>query len=478
MSSPSSPSPQLSKLLKEATEKERARALSVASIVRITGSIAYLVLALALWKGAGWVQWRVYVPVLTIYVSLALVLYLLRRRPLSPRISWLAVVIDVGALYVLQREAVEVSASPAAVAGFSAGIFAVLVALSALTLHTGAIVLAFSSAIVAEALLMNQAGVHFSYTLCAGVIFALVGAMGHLSVRRLRLMAINLSQAEAKRQLEHERRTEVDARKQTIERMLADAEARNEQLARLQREKDSLVQLIVHDLRSPLNAVMLSLDFATQEIKDAPAAGELREALSEARSTTNRLSGMVTQILDTAKLEEGRLVLERSPMGARELLDRVRQQLAPMARSKAVEVRVEAASDMVLRGDPRLFGRVVENLLSNSIRHTPNGGRILLGATREGQSCRLSVHNSGDPIEPRDRDAIFAKFQQGSSGPRLAGWGLGLYFCRMVVEAHDGTIVVEDVEGWPTSFVVRVPAEAVVTREMAPLLSALQSTKA
>jgi signal transduction histidine kinase len=477
MSSPPAPSPPLAQLLDQATEMERSRALSLAATVRIAGSFVYLALALALWKGAGQADLGVYVPVLAIYVTLALVLYFVRRKALSPRISWLAVVVDVGALYVLQREAIEVSDSPAAVAGFSAGIFAVLVALSAMTLRSLAIVLAVSSAVVAEALLMRQAGVHYALAICAAVILALVGVIGHLTVRRLRFLAVDLSQAEVKRQLEHQRRTEVDARKQTIEQMLADAQAHNEQLARLQREKDSLVQLIVHDLRSPLNAVMLSLDFATQEVKDVPEAGELREALAEARSTTIRLSGMVSQILDTAKLEEGRLVLERAPIAARELLDRVRQQLAPMAKSKAVEVRVEAEADLLLRGDPRLFGRVVENLLSNSIRHTPTAGRILLGATRDGSSCRLSVHNSGAPIQQRDREAIFAKFQQGTSdGPRLAGWGLGLYFCRMVVEAHDGTIVVEDVEGWPTSFVVRVPAEAVVAAAAQPPVSSRQST--
>jgi signal transduction histidine kinase len=169
---------------------------------------------------------------------------------------------------------------------------------------------------------------------------------------------------------------------------------------------------------------------------------------------------MVSQILETAKLEEGQLFLERSSIGAAELLRQVAHQLAPMARDKTVEVRVEADPDLELRGDPRLFGRVFENLLSNSIRHAPTGGQILLCARREERTCRMSVHNNGPPIAARDRDRIFAKFQQGGDGARLGGWGLGLYFCRMVLEAHEGTIVVEDAEGWSTSFVMRVPAEA------------------
>jgi signal transduction histidine kinase len=116
---------------------------------------------------------------------------------------------------------------------------------------------------------------------------------------------------------------------------------------------------------------------------------------------------------------------------------------------------------MALRGDTRILLRVFENLLSNSIRHAPSGGQILLAATRDGSVCRLSVHNNGVPIEVLDRERIFAKFQQGGNdSARLGGWGLGLYFCRMVLEAHDGTIAVEDHPEWPTSFVMRVPAEA------------------
>jgi two-component system heavy metal sensor histidine kinase CusS len=283
---------------------------------------------------------------------------------------------------------------------------------------------------------------------------------------------LDVSEAEVKRHLEQRRRTETDAAKQTIERMLAEAQDQNQRLGRLQREKDSLVQLIVHDLRSPLNAVMLSLEYVAQEVRTRQAGSDLTEALDDARSTAHRVSGMVSQILDTAKLEEGRLALDRSSIGTGDLLKKVRQQLAPMARDKRVDVRVEAPPDLVVRGDARLFGRVVENLLSNSIRHTPSGGKILLAAAREGNDCRLSVHNTGEPIHAEDRERIFAKFQQGSSeGPRLGGWGLGLYFCRMVVEAHGGHISVEDVEGWTASFVVQMPAEPAALVEPSAHLS-------
>jgi signal transduction histidine kinase len=449
--------PQLSEgLLEESLARERSRATAVASTVRLGAAIAFLVLALALREK---LEWAIYVPLLTAYSLMALGLFVLRHRPISPRIAWLVGVIDVGAVYLMQREAVPHSSSPAALACFTLGPLAALVALSALSMRSAAILAAALAATTAEVLLMLQAGLSTGIVVAAVVILLVISVVSEAILRRMRFLVVDLSTAEVKRHLEQRRRSETDAAKQTIERMLAEAQAQNEQLARLQREKDSLVQLIVHDLRSPLNAVMLSLEYVAQDLKRRDSGPDLTEAVDDARSTASRVSSMVAQILDTAKLEEGRLFLERSPIMAGELMRKVRHQLAPMAREKGVDVKVEAGTDFSLRGDPRLFGRVFENLLSNSIRHAPPGGQILLAAIRDGAICRLSVHNNGATIDAEDRERIFAKFQQAGDGARLGGWGLGLYFCRMVLEAHGGTICVENHEGWPTSFVMRVPAE-------------------
>jgi signal transduction histidine kinase len=449
--------PQVSQtLLDEAVSRERSRATALAAAVRLGAAIAFLVLALGLRERP---EWAVYVPLLTAYSLISFGLFLLRHKPISPRIAWLVGVMDVGAVYLMQREALPLSSSPAALACFTLGPFAALVALSALSLRWHSIVAASVAATSAEVLLMAQAGMPVGMVVAAVVILLVISVVSQAVLRRIGFLVVDLSQAEVKRHLEQRRRSETDAAKQTIERMLAEAQGQNEQMTRLQREKDSLVQLIVHDLRSPLNAVMLSLEYVEQELKRRDGGPELMEALDDARSTAARVSGMVAQILDTAKLEEGRLFLERSPIMTGELLRKVRHHLAPMARAKGVDVRVEAGTDFTLRGDPRLFGRVFENLLSNSIRHAPPGGKILLAAVRDGGVCRLSVHNNGSPIDSDDRERIFAKFQQAGDGARLGGWGLGLYFCRMVLEAHGGTIAVENLEGWPTSFVMRVPAE-------------------
>jgi signal transduction histidine kinase len=165
--------------------------------------------------------------------------------------------------------------------------------------------------------------------------------------------------------------------------------------------------------------------------------------------------------LDTTKLEEGRITLNIVPVSAREMLELARQQALSRAQSKSINIEVDAPDTLYMVADRRLFPRLLDNLLSNALRYSPSGGRILLVATESGGEVVLSIHNTGDAIPVADRERIFSKFQQGETeANRMFGWGLGLYFCRLVAEAHSGRIAVEDVVGWPTSFVIRLPLPA------------------
>src|SRR3954469_20429353 len=119
--------PQVSQtLLDEAVSRERSRATALAAAVRLGAAIAFLVLALGLRERP---EWAVYVPLLTAYSLISFGLFLLRHKPISPRIAWLVGVMDVGAVYLMQREALPLSSSPAALACFTLGPFAALVAL-------------------------------------------------------------------------------------------------------------------------------------------------------------------------------------------------------------------------------------------------------------------------------------------------------------------------------------------------------------
>ncbi len=244
------------------------------------------------------------------------------------------------------------------------------------------------------------------------------------------------------------------------ERRLAESRAQCEKLELLQRDKDSLVQLIVHDMRSPISATILSLEYLAEQLKRMPEAESLIEAADDALTASSNVSDMISQILDTAKLEEGRLTLHLAPVSARELLTTVQTQALARARRRQVHMDIQVVpEDLHVVTDPRLFPRLLENLVSNALRHTPAEGRILLRAAQQNGRVELSVHNSGAAIATAERERIFDKFQHGNGeARRLSGWGLGLYFCRLVAEAHGGGIGVEDVPGWPTSFIIRVPS--------------------
>jgi signal transduction histidine kinase len=242
---------------------------------------------------------------------------------------------------------------------------------------------------------------------------------------------------------------------------LADTRAQYAQLAHLQRDKDSLVQLIVHDMRGPLSAAILSLEFISRELKRQGATRDMLEASEDALNSSTNVANMITQILDTTKLEEGRITLNIEPVSTREMLELARQQVLSRAQSKDISITVDAPDTLFMMADRRLFPRLLDNLLSNALRYSPAQGRILMVATESGGEVVLSIHNTGKVIPLPDRERIFAKFQQGDAETnRLFGWGLGLYFCRLVVEAHSGRIAVEDVVGWSTSFVIHLPLPA------------------
>jgi len=117
------------------------------------------------------------------------------------------------------------------------------------------------------------------------------------------------------------------------------------------------------------------------------------------------------------------------------------------------------ATDVTLEADEEMFRRVFENLIENALRYVNQGGHIVLHAATEDDRVLLAVANTGPPVPVKNRRVIFEKFGhvQRHSGVARLDLGLGLYFCRLVASAHQGTISVEDVDGWTTSFVIHLP---------------------
>lgn len=442
-------------ILTQAIEQQRRSVLKAGAAVRLVGTLAFLLIVGASWLG-GRQDWAPYPLPLGLYLLVSGLLFSLHRGRLLWGLSVAQALVDVGLVFWLQHTAMPLSPFPAGVAGFSLGLFTLGVVLSSLTLFPSVVYLTAALAAGAQGALMLQAGVGPGAVVVAVVVLALVALMSQYGSQRVRQLVVALSRTEVERQIEARRFQEVEQARGTIEKMLSEARAHNEQLLALQRDKDQLTQFVVHDLRSPLSA--LTMTFSLLENELAMANAGLRQAVRTGVAVTGRMERMIAELLDIPRLEEGRMELRPQRICAIPLLEEVRLASASGAQFRRLKLEAEAPAELEFDGDRALLLRVVENLTTNALRHTPPGGRVRLEAGSDAEGTWLAVRNDGTPIPPELRVRLFDKYAQGEKekGSRT-GYGLGLYFCRLAVEAHGGRISVEDSSGWPTSFVARIP---------------------
>lgn len=230
----------------------------------------------------------------------------------------------------------------------------------------------------------------------------------------------------------------------------------------LDRRKQEFVSVVSHELRTPLTAISGALDLVLNDFT-GPINDKQRRYLGMARESADRLNAIVDDLLDLAKDDEGKLRMNFEVVRLEELARQAadRYQAAALERTVALTFQAPAESIRVL-ADPGRLGQVFNNLLTNSLKFTPKGGRIDVAVFR----CSgipgfagLSVQNSGEPIAEEELERIFDRFEQGATGrvPGVRGTGLGLSICRSIVHGHGGWIWADPVAG--ARFVAVVPLE-------------------
>lgn len=237
-----------------------------------------------------------------------------------------------------------------------------------------------------------------------------------------------------------------------LRRTLAQREAAR--LAELERLRDEMTALVVHDLKSPVSVIMANLQYVREALPTSSA--DALAAAVDALEATARLDTLIRTLLDTAKLEQGHLVADRRPIDARRLAADVLTPRAALARARGIAL-VNDVPAIEVETDGALLHRVFENIVDNAFRFVPAGGRVELVAERRDARIRWRLGNDGPPISPATRERIFDKFA-GMSADSRRNFGLGLYFCRLAVEALAGTIRVEQTERLPATFVIDLPA--------------------
>jgi signal transduction histidine kinase len=443
-------------LLEKTVDHQVRRVLKAGAAVRVAGTLVFLLIVGALWL-MGRQDWAPYPLPLALYLLVAVAVLALHGRRF---VQWLDVaqsLMDVGLVFWVQHAALPIARFPAGIAGFSLGLFSLVVVLSSLTLMRGVVYTTALLAAVAQAVLMREADVSYGSVTLAAVVLMLVAFMSQYGSQRLRQLVLALTRAEVERQVEARRFQGVEQARSTIEQMLGETRAQNEQLLALQRDKDQLIQFLVHDLRSPLSALTMTFSWLEAELT-LGADLAIMQGVRTGLAVTGRMERMITELLDLPRLEEGKLELRPQRLDLTSMFEEVRQAFGQAVQFRRLALEVESPVGLTFQGDKALLMRVVENLVANSLRHTPSGGRVRLEAGMEGSAPYLAVRNDGTPIEQGLRPRLFDKHVQGAQerGART-GYGLGLYFSRLAVEAHGGSITVEDAPGWATSFVARLP---------------------
>jgi signal transduction histidine kinase len=237
--------------------------------------------------------------------------------------------------------------------------------------------------------------------------------------------------------------------------------------ARLYREareaigtRDEFLSIASHELRTPLTV----LSTHAQMLQRQTERGQLDPALvgRSARAITdqsNKLVGLILQLLDVSRMESGKLQLEPERV---DLVEFVKRYVSTIrAESPSHPIRLEAPERLEASLDPLRFEQVLTNLVDNAIKYSPEGGPIEVGLRCPSpELIELAVQDRGLGIPPEQRGQIFERFFQAHGAGRRGGLGLGLYISRQIVELHGGQIWAEFPERGGSHFVVRLPSIA------------------
>lgn len=222
--------------------------------------------------------------------------------------------------------------------------------------------------------------------------------------------------------------------------------------------KLELANMIVHDLKGPLAEIMANL----QLFCDLPLDPYYRECLDAAFFGAETLHRMIIDILDVARLEEGKLIPNAEAISLADLAEAAARALNKLALQRPVQVKIEIRGDSAtVIADSALISRLIMNLLLNAIEHAPEESAVKIIIEGDPHWVELSVVDNGPGIPDEILPTIFDKYvswTRKGSGKRH-GTGLGLCFSKMAVEAHGGQIFVESKPGAGSKFTFRLPAK-------------------
>jgi signal transduction histidine kinase len=221
----------------------------------------------------------------------------------------------------------------------------------------------------------------------------------------------------------------------------------------LQQQREDFVATLTHDLKTPV----LATNRMVQYLLDGdlgPISEQQREALDTLRQSNTALYSLVQTLLDVYRFDSGVKELHMKECNLAAIIAQMVTEIMPLAQEKGIELKA------ILPGDPHHMSldedeirRVLQNLIDNSLKYTPNNGTITVTMTQSGKKTTVSVEDTGRGIPEENKSKLFQRFwQAGSTGRHYASTGLGLYLCSRIIEAHGGRIWCESTFGKGSTF--------------------------
>jgi signal transduction histidine kinase/CheY-like chemotaxis protein len=239
-------------------------------------------------------------------------------------------------------------------------------------------------------------------------------------------------------------------------------ETANRELATLDRMKTDLLANVSHELRTPLAAIRGYVEFI-QEGQLGPTTDAQRKGLEVCLRNSERLTKTINMLLDFSRMELGRVPVRPAPFQIGRLVAQIVSGIEADARKRRIRLKTVVAPDLkAVDGDRDRLTQVLENLITNALKFTPDGGEVEVGArpVADGRRVEVWVADTGIGIPPEERARVFDKFYQtdGSATRKFGGIGLGLAIVKSILDAHGAEIVVDGREGSGSVFRFSLPA--------------------
>ena len=241
----------------------------------------------------------------------------------------------------------------------------------------------------------------------------------------------------------------------TAKRLADDVRDALQRLRHLEHLRDSLTHMIVHDMRSPLSAISISLELLQSGLAGAGRADDLK-LVAISLASAQQIGSMINCLLDVSRLEAGEMPLRPEDVDLSVVVRNVLDSQRPVAATRNVTLSSSGES-CTARCDPEITHRILGNFVTNALKFTPAGGEVRVSLAYDGAHARVTVRDTGVGIAPENHASIFEKFRQVHARDASSGTGLGLHFCKLAIEAHGGRVGVESALGAGSTFWFTLP---------------------